>query len=177
MLCIDLSPLLCYNTIKVGAEMLLDRYEFHDLYAVLVAIRSNPQAEYNNLIMKSIITILEKQHETNVVQHNLIRNTLKSIESIDKELFYWIYINNAYTYGHRVVNNEFYYDILLNGFRKLLQSFEQQDFDRVYDLSDAFHNIPVFIADNGTKFKRFIKIQFYSYNKKYKTNLLKELNK
>lgn len=56
-----------------------------------------------------------------------------------------------------------------------MQFIEQQDFDRVYDLADAFHNIPVFIAEEGKKFEKFIKIQFYSYNKKYKTNLLKEL--
>ena len=40
--------------------MLLDRYEFHDLYAVLVAFRSNPQAEYNIEITKAIISVLEK---------------------------------------------------------------------------------------------------------------------
>ena len=155
--------------------MLLDRYEFHDLYAVLVAFRSNPQAEYNIEITKAIISVLEKQQDINLVEFNIIRNALKSIEKIDKERFYWVYINNAYTYGHRVEKNEFYYDILLNTFRKLLQSFEQQDFDRVYDLADAFHNIPIFVADQGKNLKKFIKIQFYSYNKKYKTNLLKEL--
>ena len=155
--------------------MLLDRYDFHDLYAVLIAFRSNPRAEYNVEVTKAIISVLEKPQGTNVVDLNIIRNTLKTIEKIDKERFYWVYINNIYTYGHRVEKNEFYYDILLNAFRKLLQSFEQQDFDRVYDLADAFHNIPVFIADEGKNFKKFIKIQFYSYNKKYKTNLLKEL--
>ena len=155
--------------------MLLDRYEFHDLYAVLVAFRSNPQAEYNIEITKAIISVLEKQQDINLVEFNIFRNALKSIERIDKERFYWVYINNAYTYGHRVEKNEFYYDILLNAFRKLLQSFEQQDFDRVYDLADAFHNIPIFVADQGKNFKKFIKIQFYSYDKKYKTNLFKEL--
>lgn len=155
--------------------MLLDRYDFHDLYAVLVAIRSNTHAEYNALIIKSIIEILEKQRETNVAESNVIRNALNSIGTIDKERFYWVYINNVYTYGHKVEKNEFYYGILLNAFRKLLQSLEQKDFDRVYDLADAFHNIPVFVADEGKNFKKFIKIQFYSYNKKYKTNLLKEL--
>ena len=155
--------------------MLLDRYEFHDLYAVLVAFRSNPQAEYNIEIAKAIISVLEKQQDINLVEFNIIRNALKSIEKIDKERFYWVYINNSYTYGHRVEKNEFYYDILLNAFRKLLQSFEQQDFDRVYDLADAFHNIPIFVADQGKNFKKFIKIQFYSYNKKYKANLLKDL--
>ena len=155
--------------------MLLDRYDFHDLYAVLVAFRSNPKAEYNIEITKAIISVLEKQQDINLVEFNIFRNALKSIEKIDKERFYWVYINNAYTYGHRVEKNEFYYDILLNAFRKLLQSFEQQDFDRVYDLADAFHNIPIFIADEGKNFKKFIKIQLCSYNKKYKANLLKEL--
>ncbi len=155
--------------------MLLDRYEFHDLYAVLVAFRSNPQAEYNIEITKAIISVLEKQQDINLVEFNIFRNALKSIEKIVKVRFYWVYINNAYTYGHRVEKNEFYYDILLNAFRKLLQSFEQQDFDRVYDLADAFHNIPIFIADEGKNFKKFIKIQLCSYNKKYKANLLKEL--
>lgn len=157
--------------------MLLDRYEFHDLYAVLVAFRSDPQAEYNVEVTKAIIAVLEKHQETNVVELNIIRNVLKTIEKIDNEHFYWVYINNANTYGHRVEKSEFYYDILLNAFRKLLQAFEQQDFDRAYDLADAFHNIPIFIADKGKNFKKFIRIQFYSYNKKYKTNLLKELTK
>ena len=155
--------------------MLLDRYDFHDLYAVLIAFRSNPRAEYNVEVTKAIISVLEKPQGTNVVDLNIIRNTLKTIEKIDKERFYWVYINNIYTYGHRVEKNEFYYDILLYAFRKLLLFFEQEDFDRAYDLADAFHNIPVFIADEGKNFKKFIKIQFYSYNKKYKTNLLKEL--
>ena len=82
--------------------MLLDRYEFHDLYAVLVAFRSNPQAEYNIEITKAIISVLEKQQEINHVDLNIIRNALKSIEKIDKERFYWVYINNSYTYGYRV---------------------------------------------------------------------------
>lgn len=89
--------------------MLLDRYEFHDLYAVLVAFRSNPQAEYNIEITKAIISVLEKQQDINLVEFNIFRNALKSIEKIDKERFYWVYINNAYTYGHRVEKNEFYY--------------------------------------------------------------------
>lgn len=157
--------------------MLLDRYDFHDIYAVLVAIRSNPKAKYNVEITKSIISVLEKPQETNIVELNIIRTALRTIEIIDKERFYWVYIDNAYTYGHRVEKNEFYYDILLNTFRKLLHSLELQDYDKVYDLADAFHNIPIFIADERKKFKKFIKIQFYFYNKKYRTDLWKELTK
>ncbi len=157
--------------------MLLDRYDFYDIYAVLVAIRSNPKAKHNVEIIKAIIFVLEKQQETNIVELNIIRTALKTIEIIDKERFYWIYIDNVYTYGHRVEKTEYNYDILLNAFRKLLRSLEQQDYDMVYDLADAFHNIPIFIADEGKKFKKFIKIQFCSYNKKYKTNLLKEITK
>ena len=155
--------------------MLLDRYDFYDLYAVLVAFRSNPKAEYNVEVTKAIISVLEKQQDTNVVEPNIIRNVLKTIDKIDKERFYWAYINNAYTYGHRVEKNKFYYDILLNAFRKILQSLEQQAYDRAFDLADAFHNIPIFIADKGENFKKFVKFQFYSYNKKYKADLWKEL--
>ena len=157
--------------------MLLDRYDFYDIYAVLVAIRSNPKDKHNVEIIKAIISVLEKQQETNIVELNIIRTALKTIKIIDKERFYWIYIDNVYTYGHRVEKTEFNYDILLNAFRKLLRSLEQQDYDMVYDLADAFHNIPIFIADEGKKFKKFIKIQFCSYNKKYKTNLFKEITK
>ena len=75
--------------------MLLDRYDFYDLHAVLVAIRANPSAEYNAEIVKAIISVLDKPQGTNIVEANIIRDLLKPVNIIDKELYSWVYINNA----------------------------------------------------------------------------------
>ena len=155
--------------------MLLDRYDFYDLHAVLVAIRANPSAEYNAEILKAIISVLDKPQGTNIVEANIIRDLLKPVNIIDKELYSWVYINNAYTYGQRFEKNEFYYSVLSKAFVKLLFFLERQEYDIVHDLADALHNIPVFIADEKKDFKKLLKLEFDFYNKKYKKDLWKEL--
>lgn len=156
--------------------MLLDRYDFYDMHAVLVAIRSKSCAEYNAKIIGAVKNVLEKQQETNCIEPNIIRNAIKNIENIDKELFYWVYVDNVYTYGHRIEKDMFYYNYLLTAFRLLLSCAETTDYDRLCDLADAFHNIPIFIADGCKKFKKSVKKQFSFYNKKYKIDLWQELN-
>lgn len=43
--------------------MLLDRYDFYDIQAVLIAIRYNPLADYNVEIIDTIKNILEKSRK------------------------------------------------------------------------------------------------------------------
>ena len=59
----------------------------------------------------------------------------------------------------------------------MLEYAESGELQRLEDLADALHNIPIFFADGCKNFKKAVKIQFAHYNKTYKINLLKELSK
>ena len=157
--------------------MLLDRYDFYDIYASIVAIRSKPKAVYNIGVINSIKDAISKKQESNCMDTNIIRNALKTVENIDKDLFYWAYIQNAYTYGHRIEKDEFYYNFLLNAFNLLSFCAENKEYDRLGELADALHNIPHFIADGCKNFRKSAKRQFSFYDKKYKTDLWKEITK
>ncbi|MBQ9107082.1 MAG: hypothetical protein IJY56_04245 [Clostridia bacterium] len=157
--------------------MLLNKYDFYDVYAVITSIRSNPQADYNGEIINAVCKVLSEKQESNCIEPNIIRNALRNIKSIDKEVFHWVYVENVYTYMDRIVKDEFYYDFLLNGFNLLSFCAQNKEFDRLYDLADALHNIPIFIADECENFKKSVKAQVSSYNKKYRTDLWRELTK
>ena len=47
--------------------------------------------------------------------------------------------------------------------------------DTLEDLADALHNVPILFADGCKNLKKAVKIEFHYYNKKYKTDLWKEL--
>lgn len=157
--------------------MLLNKYDFHDIYAVLTAIRSNPQAVYNYEIINAICAVFSEKQASDCIESNIIRNALKNIKNIDQDLFHWVYIDNVYTYVDRIIKDEFYYSFLLNSFSFLSFYAQNKDYDRLYDLADALHNIPIFIADGCKNFKKSVKEQVCYYNKKYKTNLWQELTK
>ena len=59
----------------------------------------------------------------------------------------------------------------------MLEYAESGELQRLEDLADALHNIPIFFADGCKNFKKTVKIQFAHYDKTYKINLLKELSK
>jgi hypothetical protein len=64
-----------------------------------------------------------------------------------------------------------------NGFKMMLECAESGEFQRLADLADALHNIPIFFADGCKNFKKTVKIQFSNYDKIYKVNLLKDISK
>ena len=157
--------------------MLLLNYDFYDMHSVLIMLRAKPEEEFNIEIIKAVHEILSAEQTNNIIENNIVRNKLKTIESISKEDFCWVYVNNIYTYGVRVVKDEKAYSFLTKGFQLLLEYAEDKEIQRLADLADALHNVPIFFADGCVNFKNAIKIQFLHYNKTYKTDLLKELSK
>ena len=156
--------------------MLLLNYDFYDIYAVLIMFRTKPEKEYNIEIIKLVLEILSAPQTDSTIESNIVRNKLRSVEHLDEEYFHWVYVNNVYTYGVRVVKDENAYSFLAKGFQLLHECAEDKEIQRLADLADALHNIPIFFADGYKNFKKSAKIQFAHYNKKYQADLLKELS-
>ncbi len=157
--------------------MLLLNYDLYDIYSVLTMLRAKPEKEYNIEIIRCVLEILSAPQTDNAVESNIIRNKLKFIEPLDKEDFHWVYVNNIYTYGIRVIKEENAYSFLAKGFQLLIECAKAGETQCLVDLADALHNIPIFFADGCKNFKKVAKIQFSHYNKKYHADLLKELSK
>lgn len=157
--------------------MLLLNYDFYDVHSILTTLRAKPEKEYNIQIIKSVLQILSKPQIDSSIDDNVIRKQLRSINSLDKDCFRWVYVDNIYTYGVKVIKNESYYSFLEKGFLKLLECATNEDYNQLEILADALHNIPIFFAEESKSFKKAVKVQFAKYNNIYKTNLLKELSK
>ena len=157
--------------------MLLLNYDFYDIHSAITMLRAKPENEYNFEVINSVLDILRTPQADNTIDDNIIRKKLRKIESIDQDDFRWVYVDNIYTYGWKVIKDEACYSFLANGFQMMLEYAKARDFQRLEDLADALHNIPIFFADGCKNFKKAVKIQFTHYDKIYKTNLLKELSK
>ena len=140
-------------------------------------LRVKPERKYNVEIIKAVLEVLTTSQSDNTTDDNIIRKKLRTIKAIDKEDFRWVYVDNIYTYGWKFIEDEKCYSSLVNGFQMMLEYSLLEDFQRVEDLADALHNVPIFLADGCKNFKKTVKIQFAHYNKTYSTDLLKELSK
>ncbi|MBR2724780.1 MAG: hypothetical protein IKB72_05020 [Ruminococcus sp.] len=156
--------------------MILSNYDFHDLHSILTMLRAKPEKEYNIQIIGSVLKILSEPQIDNTIDDNIVRKQLRSIDSLDKEYFRWVYVDNIYPYGLKFIKEDFYYSFLKKGFSKLLERAKNQDYKQLETLADALHNIPIFFAEGCKNFKKAVKIQFAQYNSIYKTNLMKELS-
>ncbi len=157
--------------------MILSRYDFYDIHSIIVAIRFKPQEKCNAELIQSAIDVLSASQIGNEIEDNVIRKKIRTIESLDRELFGFAFVDNVYTYGIHFIKDDFPYLFLKNAFKKLLKCVVENDQKQVYCLADALHNIPILFADNCKNFKRTAKLEFAEYNRIYKTDLLKELSK
>ena len=156
--------------------MLLINYDFHDIHNILIALREYPKKTFNTQIIESVIQVLSDPQIDNTIEDNIIRKKLRTIQTIDKEWFRWTYVDNIYTYGEMIIHDEFCYYFLEKAFMKLLECSKNEDYQKLEELSNALHNIPIVFAENFKSFKKVAKIEFHRYNKIYKSDLLKELS-
>ena len=157
--------------------MLLLNYDFYDIHFVLTMLRAKPEKEYNIEIIKAVLEVLSTPQVDNTIDDNIIRKRLRTIEIIDKEDLCWVFVDNIYTYGQKIIKDERCYSFLANGFQMMLEHASSGDFQRLEDLADALHNVPIFFAEGCKNFKKAVKIQFLHYNKTYSIDLLKKLSK
>ncbi len=156
-------------------SLLMTNYDFYDIYAILIAIRFKPQNECNAKIVQSVIDIISAPQNGNDVDSNIVRKKIREIYNLDRDLFKFAFVDNRYTYGIRFIKEGYPYSFLKNAFDKLLKCINDGDYNQVYALADALHNVPIFLSDGCKNLKKALRIEFSNYDKKYGTDLRKEL--
>lgn len=127
--------------------MKLLNYDFYDLQALIVFFREKPDcvSEYVDAI-EQIISTLEKGTSGNGAETNTIRKILQGYVSREESGLSWIWTENVYTGNVVIIKEEWYYHILDELFREMLQCID--DSSRLYELCDAVHNLPTIMVEN-----------------------------
>lgn len=145
----------------------------HDLYDMAKAfthIRYDIKEKSNQEILYSIISVLNKGYENS--EDNQIRRALQMLKGLDSERWYYVYHDNVYTH-HYLLKEEKIYRLFVKLCEETLIFLEQKNYERAYDLIDAYHCLPEIIADNNLSIpKKYWKTFIKSYRKKWDIDFL-----
>ena len=109
---------------------------------------------------------------------NAIRSCLGNIPELDREKWFFVDTPNVYTYMPPVMKDETSYAILSACLEEMQEVMRLGDTDRICDLADALHNIPLILAGGKGKkdMLRAVKREIsYVYRSKWNKDFLKPL--
>ena len=155
--------------------MLLTHYDLYDLYAVFLLIRAYPADKANALAVAAVKEIVDAP-QGQLGRTNAIRTCLGNIPELDREKWYFAGTENVYTYVPSVLKDEKSYAILSACLAEMQEAMTMGEIDRIYDLADALHNIPVILAGGKKDQFRVIKRMIsYAYRPKWNKDFLRGL--
>lgn len=149
-------------------------YELYDLHMILVAIRSYPDASINSEVVSNIIAVLNNRTESDEI--NQFRKALQSVESIDRSGIYdFVFTENKYSYFPLpFLKDERIYAVLSAAFEELLLALNEENRERIVDLAECLHNLPIILVENqysipNSYWKTFVKY----YRNKWSSDFLR----
>lgn len=158
--------------------MWLTNYDLHDLHAVFIRFRFKPLYEKNREIAERIKSLIDAPQVGNGIDHNNIRRELLKIEDLDTENWSWVFCENVYTFGTKVITDDNVFRILSEGLGELIKCFDMGDDERIFCLADAMHNIPtIFVEEPEKRVMKIILSEIGYYRKKYDESFLKDVLK
>ena len=157
--------------------MLLTNYDFYDIYWSIVLMRSDGLG-YDYAVSKAMKDTIDAEQKDNIVEFNKIRSVLSDIQELKEyKKWQWILTKNVYTYGVKIIKDDFAYQILSAMVEELLDSLKEPNEERINDLKIALHNIPIILADERKRIKKHIAREISFYRNKWNKYFLKNLVK
>lgn len=152
-------------------------FDLHDLHAVFVSIRAYPDHPANEGIVDGIIAVLQDPSSCGM---NQIRRAIRSVSGYQREdgRFGFAATDNEYSYVPLpFLKDEAIYRVLLSCCVELKRVVCEGDRERIGDLADCLHNLPIFLTENNYRIpKSFWKNEVKEYRKKWDPQFLKEKN-
>lgn len=126
---------------------MLSVYDLYDLSEIFKSIRAFPRYELNNELVIRVLRVLKNRYNNH--EANQFRVALRSIDLLDRKMFYYVYVDNVYVYYPPLLKDEYIYGILTECCEYLLRVLERNCFVEAEDLADCLHNLPTQIATNN----------------------------
>ena len=121
-------------------------YDFYDLYAVIICVRSNPNDKRLIPVLNKIAEIIESPQPDNGIEQNIVRKVIRQCGGTDIEGLFFANTDNIYTANIRIMKNPVHYKILSKVFRELSDNMSISS-ERTAAAADSFHHIPLLLAD------------------------------
>lgn len=145
--------------------MHMTNYDFYDLHAVILCVRSNPNNKRLIPVLNRIAEIIEAPQSDNGIESNIVRKAIRKCVTADIEGLSFANTDNVYTANIRIKKNPVHYKILSKIFRDLADSMSVS-IERTVAAADSFHNIPLLLADE-LKPKKAITLAIKEYRARY----------
>ena len=159
----------------LGSEVyMIGVYDLYDMHLLLVAIRQYPSEPINERIIFNMINVL--QNKAMDCDTNQFRKAIRSIESLEqKNIYDFVFVDNVYSYfSLTFLKNEYIYTLLTVALNELLEAVKMKNYERVVDLSDCLHNLPIVLVENEYSLPlKFWKTYLNYYRKKWNSNFLR----
>ncbi len=155
--------------------MLLTNYDLYDIYAMFVLIRAYPEDEANAKAVAAVKEVVDAP-QAQFGSTNAIRSRLGNIPELDRGKWLFVDTQNVYTYMPPILRDERAYAILSACLTEMQEAMTVGNTDRVYDLADAIHNIPIILTKGEKDMRTHIKREIsYVYRPKWNKNFLRGL--
>ena len=153
--------------------MFLTNYDLYDIYAVFVLIRAYPEDKTNALAVAAVREVVDAP-QAQFGSTNAIRSRLGHISELDREKWFFVDTQNVYTYMPPILKDERAYAILSACLAEMQEAVTVGNPERIYDLADALHNIPLILAEGKKDQFRVIKQMIsYVYRPKWNKDFLR----
>ena len=154
---------------------MLTIFDLYDLHQIFINIRNHADNVFNLEVVKCVMKIIKSKNSKGEL--NSFRVALRSIEHLD-EAYSFIWVSNYYTYIPYFIKDDFVYDILLESCNEFLNVIHLGDIERVADLADSLHNLPILLADHQLSIpKIFWEVDVQLYRKKWNNTFLQHYQK
>ena len=148
-------------------------YDLYDLHRIFANIRFSPDYKLNGDVLSKVINVLENRHNDHDL--NQFRRALQKINSLDKKLYGFSFVENEYTYFPSGLKSENTYIILIKSCEYLLKAIKEGNKDKIIDLADCLHNLPTMIAEHHLTIPDFFwKREVRHYREKWDKGFLKD---
>ena len=132
--------------------MLLTSHDLYDLHTVFVHIRNAPDSKESYAVTVRLLDLFTKWDFDPMIGGNIIRRALRPASELDRERWYWLDTDNVYAYPGRIFNPDHpIYPMLRAAFEAIFSRLKAEDFENAGMVADAFHNIPLILAQHDTR--------------------------
>lgn len=153
---------------------MLSTYNLYDLHYIFVLIRAYPDAPVNGEVLACVIDALSGGSDFGA--DDVIRGALRRAKGISSDGPYsFAFTANVYSYHpHAFLKDGGVCACLIHAAEELRRTLDKGCTERIYDLADALHNLPVLITENGGSIPEYFwECEVKHYRKKWDKTFLK----
>lgn len=121
-------------------------YDLYDIYALIQFFRVHPDRADYIAALRSVTVYLAEPAGSGS-DYNGVRKVLRSYVDPQEEMLAWVFVENVYTGGMRILKNPAYRPMLCAVLAEIEEALADGA-ERTYEAAYACHNLPLLMAED-----------------------------